>query len=354
MKNLRLPKGLFAVGGKIWVRYYHPKKHRTWEESTGLSLSPVNIKEARLIRENLIKQAKYRTVVLLQQQISIEYGLSVFLQKKKTLKPKTISVYKEAVKYIAGALGENFIIGDVSESEWQKVEDFWTNKLSQNSRSIYSRSLRTLFGFFIQQKWIETNPVKKTPLLRKPPKAIQAKDFEEIMSYLRQNNLEAFYIIRFLYLTGLRIGEAVKITWQDIDLEKNLMRFWNEKSNRHDFVPILQPAVELLKEIRKTVGMRPKIFSYDCTSLTIFYRTQARLWAQPDHSGKKPKMLRRYNIHQLRKTFISTLIANGVSREDARILARHRDHRTTEQHYIEHDLQQMANRVNSQISFLPY
>lgn len=115
---------------------------------------------------------------------------------------------------------------------------------------------------------------------------------------------------------------------------------------------MLEPAIELLKEIRINSNRKDKVFLYTDRSCLFFYRTQARLWGERDINGKlKKETLHKYHIHQLRKTFITTLIAHGVSLEDTQVFSGHKDPRTTLAHYVEFQYKKIANRVNAKVVF---
>lgn len=81
-----------------------------------------------------------------------------------------------------------------------------------------------------------------------------------ILDTLQKENIEGYYLIKFLYLTGLRIREAISLKWENIDFENGIIKFWNQKSKRYDKRPLLEPVIELLKEIRINTNRKDKVF----------------------------------------------------------------------------------------------
>lgn len=58
--------------------------------------------------------------------------------------------------------------------------------------------------------------------------------------------LEFPVIIRLLYSCGLRIGETVRISMADIDLENGILRLVNTKGNKHRLVPVSAGMKDIL------------------------------------------------------------------------------------------------------------
>lgn len=345
----KLPKGLFVKNKKIWIRLYDPTLGRTREFSSHLPAMDENIQKAKDLRQQIILSLSQPNFVAVKSYIKISDALNLFLQNK-TYARKTILTYQLAVKHTIDIL-DDIIITNFTTQHYIKLVDNLKQKYSHNSISIFTRALSTLFNWLVKNKYLDNSPIARIPIQRKETKTIPLEDLQLILNYLQQHNIEGYYLIKFLYLTGLRVGEAISLKWENIDFEKGLITFYNQKSKRYDIRPLLQPAIDLLKEIKISTN-RNKIFVYTDTSCLFFYRTQARLWGERKENGLlKNKILRKYHLHQLRKTFISTLIANGVSLEDTQVFSGHKDPRTTLAHYVEYRYSQIANRVNNQVNF---
>lgn len=55
-------------------------------------------------------------------------------------------------------------------------------------------------------------------------------------------------LLRVLYATGMRIGEAVRLTLSDVDLEKGLITIVKSKNQRQRLIPITPSLEEVLKQ----------------------------------------------------------------------------------------------------------
>lgn len=338
---MKLPSGLFIKHGKIYVRYYDPFTKRTREKSTGLNVTKENIKLAKEYRTEIKRRLK--KIHTNDYIFILSEALEYFLEQRK-YKEQTISLFRYAMQYLINAVGD-IPIESITELHYNKLlnEDQWL-KLSNNSKSIYSRHLSIIFNFFKKQNLIEKNPIHTIKLEYKRPKAIPYEDLQLILNYLETHNRNGYNLIKFLYLTGLRISEAVSLTWDNINFEKKIITFYNHKAKREDVRPLLHSAVEHLMQMKQHSSSN-KLFPYSTRFCSFFYRAQAKIW------GNGQKSLHKYNIHQLRKSFISKLIEEGVSLEDTQVLAGHTDPRTTQRYYIEYRLSKIAERVNQKVKF---
>lgn len=107
----------------------------------------------------------------------------------------------------------------------------WQNKLSETYSSAY---IRLIFGMFqmsldlaVKLELLQTNVAKKVGNVKKEKKTVDfwtKEEFEKVITTFNINNYYehyAFTTIWFLFMTGLRIGEARAITWSDIDFNNN-------------------------------------------------------------------------------------------------------------------------------------
>lgn len=62
-------------------------------------------------------------------------------------------------------------------------------------------------------------------------------------------------ILRLLYSCGLRIGETLKISMQDVDLENGILRMVNTKGDKHRFVPMSSGMADILTSYCMAMGL---------------------------------------------------------------------------------------------------
>ena len=95
-------------------------------------------------------------------------------------------------------------------------------------------------------------PVGDIPRARDPYSGpIQVIEFKEVKKILKSINTDSvlglrnFTLFSLIYAIGLRLGEALKITLDDIDLEKQILTI-HGKGRKTRFIPITQPVEKLL------------------------------------------------------------------------------------------------------------
>lgn len=62
-------------------------------------------------------------------------------------------------------------------------------------------------------------------------------------------------IVRLLYSCGLRIGETVKISMSDVDLENGILRLVNTKGDKHRLVPMSSGMTDILGKYCMAMGL---------------------------------------------------------------------------------------------------
>lgn len=116
----------------------------------------------------------------------------------------------------------------------QKHVDEWSKKLKK-FRTVKSYASKVL-DFAIKRGYIQTNPfsfvdmptIKKNSLEELEEKQENFYTREELIEFLtfmeQENNSKAHTLFRLLAFSGMRKGEALALTWNDINFIKNEIR----------------------------------------------------------------------------------------------------------------------------------
>lgn len=112
-------------------------------------------------------------------------------------------------------------------------------------------SLRTLFQFLVREGVVETNPAKLVSTPRIERKLPSHLSIEDAVRFIETPDLETDLgkrdraILEFLYATGVRVGELVKINMKDIDFQNKLVRVTG-KRRKQRVVPFNDLALQAL------------------------------------------------------------------------------------------------------------
>lgn len=242
------------------------------------------------------------------------------------------SVFRIHLEPIFGKKGMN----DITPSQ---VNRFKEMKLAQGlSRSLINRMLVLLGSLYTKAaKWQFVGVRDRSALgIELLPNANQMNRFldeEETRRLFQSIELSkcgmARHIITFLLLTGARKRECFDSKWIHFDLDRGLWTIPVNKSGKPRVVTISSAVVELLKTVadlhRDAFLEEPSPYVF-CNLRTgrpyyHFYHTWNRIRIRAG--------LEDFRIHDLRHSFASALVSNGVSLYEVQELLGHSSPRTT-------------------------
>jgi integrase len=296
------------------------------------------VRFARTIRERLaekdfgvVKEERDRL------PFSIYYKTWLASYVKTHTKIATYANYETAYRvHLLPFLGDT----DIREITREQLKRFMYEKLnsglSRNSVKGYLAPLSEMFNHAIEDGHLNRNPCVRIMRTTREEKGKQQQkiDFltrEELASFLatcREHFAAAYPFVLLLARTGLRIGEAVALQWQDIDFEGrfiNVQRNWVDrhlttpksgKGRRVDMSLHLTDTLSgLLVERKKETlkngwGQMPQwVFTNETGSMMDPENFRHRVWAKLHIKVG----MRKIRIHDLRHTFASLLIQQGES-----------------------------------------
>ena len=208
------------------------------------------------------------------------------------------------------------------------LSDYQNNNHSSNAT--YNRMLSTLKGMFSRAYefgYIETNNVRDVKLLQVTSSKIRYLDEEETKSFFDNINklksTQAQNIIKIAYYTGMRKGEVLSLSFDDIDYHTNqiTLKSSNTKSNKTRSIPIHSEVMKIIKSLERNSGL---LFISDITGSKI--DNIDRSW----NTLMKLAEIENFRFHDLRHNFCSMLVMKGVPIYTVAQLAGHADVKTTQ------------------------
>jgi integrase len=177
--------------------------------------------------------------------------------------------------------------------------------------------LRTLFADAQRRGLIESNPVERL----KPPSKERSREralSDEEIAVIWQATAEMGYpyggFYRLLLLTGQRRGQAVQMTWDEVDFGR---RTWTTpghkmKAGKEHVIALSDLAIEVLSEARELGNGSRYVFSCDgVRPLNGFAKPRARLDKMTAQIAGKP--LPAWRVHDFRRTMTHGLAQLGVA-----------------------------------------
>lgn len=253
----------------------------------------------------------------------------------------------------------------VAELQFRQVNDLFHQITAKGKRTTANRTMSVLSKMFSEAQkrgWASHNPTKgveKNDEVKRE-RFLDADELERLLDALAKlEDQEAANIFRLILLTGARKTEVLAVTWDMFDLK---LGTWTKpshhtKQKKTHKVPLSAPARQLLAEIRDAAGgdrgdyVFPARFAStkESTKKPKPYRTNVKnQWAAVLKAAK----LEDLHIHDLRHSFASFLVAEGMSLPLIGRLLGHTQAATTHRyaHLALDPLRAAAERVGSLVT----
>lgn len=296
-----------------WSELLPSGRRKRFQVSTRMRDNPGNQRKAEIIKTEKEAELKQPKKVL-SYHYPLRSACKEFLVHKKNYSKRTVERLQDSVNAFLEINGELFC-AEVTEEHVEAYRETMSS-LAVNTVAAHFSLMHSFFNWLKFKRYIRENPfyyVKKTARKIIP---IPEDLFETIIS--KCNNETQKLILRFLWLTGFRKGEALSLRWEEIDWTNKTIYVSNTKADRRDEFPLYPEVEKLLQPHRKPRG---KVFGYsDGSTLEFWYNI-------------KKKLGHDFIIHDIRKTFACSLVDNGASIYHVKELMRHVSVATTEKYY---------------------
>ncbi len=215
------------------------------------------------------------------------------------------------------------------------IEKFRAKRLEAgNSKSTTNRFLtllKKMINLAIDWGYLDNNPATKVKMFAEHDnlkEKVLSDEEEQKLLYASPDHLRPIIIMALN--TGMRRGEILNLKWQDVDFERRIISVKKTKSGRTRSIPINDSLLNILEDLDQNGD---KVFPYTYIQ-TAFQNSRRR-------AG-----LHDVRFHDLRHTFASRLVANGVDIVTVQQLLGHQSITTTER-YTHSNIEQKRKAVGN-------
>lgn len=297
---------------------------------------------------------------------------------KKNVKRTTFLSVETQYQEFEEFIDSKRIITTITTQDLNRFFDFllYQKNLANQTTSTYKSRLNKLFQYAVKNGYIETNPIEaciieykaRTESKKNPNKFLEDDEYNRLIEYTRKINLRYAMLFEWMYMTGMRVGEALALTWDKIDLEseppvahvsstleyhqlkiKDVYASTSPKTTASiRSVSLPNRCIEILAQIEEIEGKnRGFIFTTSKHTPLTITAVNAFLRTHRERMGIDKNI----STHIFRHTHISKLAEMGLPLYSIQARVGHENSQVTESIYL-HITKKMKDEVYNAIQFM--
>lgn len=221
-------------------------KDGNWIVDISNGFDPITLKQRRLVRKGYktkkeATEAEHylRSVELKERFYGAKITLSMLyelLKEEDNINHRKVSYINTQEnnynKHIKGYFSKVDNVAKLTYEDIYQFREHLRRKVAQNSDKPLSNNtinkimilLKKIFDVGLRKGYYTTNPVKllkKLPVEKSKMQFWTVKEFQQFLTLFEQEEYNIKLLFTVLFFTGLRLGEALALTWKDIDLSSN-------------------------------------------------------------------------------------------------------------------------------------
>ncbi|MST78916.1 site-specific integrase [Lactobacillus equicursoris] len=283
----------------------------------------------------------------------------ISVYKDGAVRERTLEKYWLSYRHLQ-KIAPDLKLVEVTRLEYQQILNTFAKTHEKATTMDFHHQLKAALMDAYDEGYLKRDPTRKVVVKGKEPSEKKAKYLNEfeLKLLLRHLDLSTFpsfdWLILVIAKTGLRFGEALGLTKNDIDLEHqtiNVDKTWDYKSYSGGFRPTKNTSSVRKVSIDWKLAMQLNQVIQD-------FPEDKPLFAQKRvFNSTVNNILKKYceelgitviSVHGLRHTHASLLLFAGVSIASVAKRLGHADMTTTQQTYL-HIIQELENKDNSKI-----
>lgn len=210
------------------------------------------------------------------------------------------------------------------------------NKISNQSINRKISSIKDFYHFLFKTYNIK-DCTSRLHNIKNPPKIPNVLSIDEVEQILDIKLETAFdyrnkAMLELMYATGLRVSEVINLNFNNIDLDKRIIRCFG-KGNKERVVPIGDIAIKYLK-IYLNIHRETLTKGYVCDQLFLNNHgkklTRQGFLLILKNIGKEAGIKKNITPHMLRHSFATHLLNNGADLRTIQLLMGHDNLSTTQ------------------------
>lgn len=269
-----------------------------------------------------------------------------YMAAERGVSANTISAYRSDLLQFVDFLQSNDPSMNGAAS-WANVDgdavssfvlDLADRGYSDSTKARKVAAAKSLFGFLLDERMIETNPMSdfSSPRIgRSLPKTLTMDEVDSLLSVPTGSTAQSIRdraILELMYATGVRASELISLDVEDVDLHQHFIRCMG-KGSKERLIPIYPQAVDAVREYLE--GARPRLAGSSPQPALFLSQKGRRLtrqgiWFILKALVRDAGIQRQVTPHTLRHSFATHLLIGGAPIRHVQELLGHSSITTTQ------------------------
>lgn len=327
----------YSVGG---IPVYRSTRIRWVKRKNGSPSIPAEAKEFKRQIEARITTGEWGSIrPQRDRKISFSEALNFYFEVKgPKLAESTRKMYRLSIRKAVDSLGETDL-NQLTEKSMLALRRHLIEVDGKSNAAIWLRHLGAVLNLAMRKKLIRENPITPDVKFRPPEEAITCYTESQLGNLLLTADAERCEGLSdqllFLVYSGFRSQEACIVQWHQVDFQRRVIRYWNQKGKRWEDQPMDSQFIKFMEALPRHHS--PFIFRYRHKSgLNHAVRRINKIL------GHSPTL----NVHTLKTCAVGRWKAMGLDILTISKLAHHRSIETTRRHYDYFDTARIVGRMD--------
>lgn len=230
----------YRKGKKIYFKGKYLKEDGTYQNYNRYCPDITKLKDAENLEQEFLKKISAGEETISKGHITFIDLCDKFSNIRKrsgTVKTSTLISDKEIVNKLKDI--HHYKIGLIKTSTLQNILNELDDKGYKESYiNKFYHTLNKVFKYAHNEGYVSINPMNKVFKIKHPDKLkddMKYWTYDEYRKFHEASNNDAYSIcFDMLYLQGLRKGEALALTWNDLSFEDNIIKVYKTITYRTD------------------------------------------------------------------------------------------------------------------------
>jgi integrase len=353
------------LNSQFWFACYRDANAKQHRKSTGVTSERKARDIARTYELTAQRKLKpHKALETLSEIIRETYGETVptatvrkysedwLANKKHETETATFVAYEKSLNKFLTYLGTDAErnMADIKQTHVSGFRNFLAKKVASGTANDELKRVKMIFRTARRDRYISEDPAEFIgPVKRDNGSGRRPFTVDEIKKLLSSAEPEMQSLIKFGYYTGQRLADIATLTWANLDLERNQIRFTTRKTKKTMLLPIAEPLrnhistlplqgsddpkaplhPQSFATVQRQNGRVANLSNQFAALLTLSGLREVPEASERDGAGKgrgRPNTKRAKNelsFHSLRHTAVTLLKDAGIPRADAMAFVGH-------------------------------